>query len=237
MSFDDLKQACQGVLATAADANFTELLHGNLWNRLIPDRAPHLVRVNDEQDVVAAVLFARANKLKVVVRGGGHNWCQPTLRNGGMLIDLTNLNKVISIDPIARRAVMQPIVSNREAQRALNPLGLAFPSGHCPQVKLSGYLLGGGMSWNQGAWGHGCESIEAIEMVTAEGKLITASSDENQDYFWAARGAGSGFFGVVTRFHLKISFSKCRAICYSKNSVQKKQSLESPSAGALPRSR
>jgi FAD/FMN-containing dehydrogenase len=69
MNFDDLKQACKGVVATAGEANFTELLHGNLWNRLIPDRAPQvLVRVNDEQDVVAAVLFARANKLKVVVR-------------------------------------------------------------------------------------------------------------------------------------------------------------------------
>jgi FAD/FMN-containing dehydrogenase len=205
MNFNDLKEACKGVVATAGDANFTELLHGNLWNRLIPDRAPLvLVRVIDEQDVIAAVLFARANKLKVVVRGGGHNWCQPTLRNGGVLIDLTNLNKVISIDPIARKAVVQPIVSNRDAQRALNPLGMAFPSGHCPQVKLSGYLLGGGMAWNQGAWGHGCESIESIEMVTAEGKLITASKDENQDYFWAACGAGSGFFGVVTRFQLKL---------------------------------
>lgn len=162
--------------------NFTELLHGNLWNRLIPDRAPQvLVRVNDEQDVIAAVLFARANKLKVVVRGGGHNWCQPTLRNGGILIDLTKLNKVLSIDSIARKAVVQPIIRNRDAQRALNPLGMAFPSGHCPQVKLSGYLLGGGMSWNQGAWGQGRESVEAIEMVTAEGKLITASKDENQD--------------------------------------------------------
>ena len=91
MNFDDLKEACKGVVVTAGDANFTELLHGNLWNRLIPDRIPQvLVRVNDEQDVIAAVLFARANKLKVVVRGGGHNWCQPTLRNGGVLIDLTN---------------------------------------------------------------------------------------------------------------------------------------------------
>src|SRR6476619_7704373 len=126
MNFDDLKQRCKGVVATAGNGNFTELLHGNLWNRLIPDRAPQvLVRVNDEQDVVAAVLFARANKLKVVVRGGGHNWCQPTLRNGGVLIDLAELNKVISIDVEARKAVVQPIVSNRDVQKALNAKGLA----------------------------------------------------------------------------------------------------------------
>ena len=70
-----------------------------MWNRLVPDRAPQIVVcVADEQDVIAAIRFARENKLKVVVRGGGHNWCQPSLRNGGLLIDLKNLDKVISID-------------------------------------------------------------------------------------------------------------------------------------------
>ena len=84
------------------------------------------------------------------------------------------------------------------------PRGLLIPSGHCPQVKLSGYLLGGGMSWNQGVWGYGNESVEAVELVTAEGKLITANESDNADYFWAARGAGYGFFGVATRYHLKL---------------------------------
>src|SRR6476661_3854692 len=205
MDIEALRKACKGVLATQGDTNFTELIHGDLWNRLIPRRAPQIViRVKDEQDVIAAIRFARENKLKVVVRGGGHNWCQPTLRNGGLIIDLSELNKVISIDVGARKAVVQPIISNREVQKVLNVKGLAYPSGHCPQVKLSGYLLGGGMSWNQGVWGSGSESVEAIELVTAEGKLITASKGENAEYFWAARGSGSGFFGVVTRYHLKL---------------------------------
>ena len=205
MDIEALKKACKGVVAVPSDANFTQLIHGNLWNRLIPDRAPQIVvRVKDEQDVIAAIHFARENKLKVVVRGGGHNWCQPTLRNGGLLIDLSELNKVISIDVGGRKAVVQPIISNRDVQKVLNAKGLAYPSGHCPQVKLSGYLLGGGMSWNQGIWGAGAESVEAIELVTAEGKLITASKDEHAEYFWAARGSGLGFFGVVTRYHLKL---------------------------------
>jgi len=205
MNIDALKKACKGVVATPTDANFKELLHGNLWNKLIDDRSPDaLVRVNDENDVIAAIKFARENSLKVVVRGGGHNWCQPTLRNGGLLIDITNLNKVISIDPTARRAVLQPIISNRDSQKALNAVGMAYPSGHCPQVKLSGYLLGGGMAWNQGVWGHGTESVESMKVVTAEGKLITASETENPDYFWAARGSGSGFFGVVVEYTLKL---------------------------------
>lgn len=205
MNVDILKKTCRGTVATRGDTGFEELIHGNLWNRLIPERSPQVVvRVADELDVIAAIRFARDNKLKVVVRGGGHNWCQPTLRQGGLLIDLTNLNKVISIDVGARRAVLQPIISNRDAQKALNAKGLAYPSGHCPQVKLSGYLLGGGMAWNQGVWGSGAESIEAIELVTPQGELITASKGENPDYFWAARGSGAGFFGVVTKYHLKL---------------------------------
>lgn len=205
MNIEALKKSCQGVVSTPADADFADRLHGHLWNRLVPDRAPQIiVRAADEQDVMAAVRFAREHKLKVVVRGGGHNWSQPTLRHGGLLIDLTDMNKVISIDAEARRAVLQPIISNRDVQKALNPLGLAYPSGHCPQVKLSGYLLGGGMAWNQGVWGAGTQSVEAMELVTAQGELITASETENADYFWAARGSGSGFFGVVTKYYLRL---------------------------------
>jgi FAD/FMN-containing dehydrogenase len=205
MDIAALRSACKGVVATTEDENSAELLHGNLWNRLIPDRAPRvLVRAADEQDVIAAIRFARANGLKVVVRGGGHNWCQPTLRRGGLLIDISEFTRVISLDVEGRRAVVQPIISNRDVQKVLNAQGLAYPSGHCPQVKLSGYLLGGGMSWNQGVWGAGAESVEAVEIVTPDGELITASKDENVEWFWAARGAGSGFFGVVTRYHLRL---------------------------------
>ena len=205
MNIDALRKTCHGVVTASGEPDFQERVYGDLWNRLVPDRVPQIVvSAVDEQDVIAAIQFARENKLKVVVRGGGHNWCQPTLRNGGLLIDLKNLNQVISIDVAARKAVVQPIISNREIQRVLNAKGLAYPSGHCPQVKLSGYLLGGGMSWNQGVWGYGNESLGAVELVTAEGKLITANESENVDYFWAARGAGYGFFGVATRYHLKL---------------------------------
>jgi len=75
---------------------------------------------------------------------------------------------------------------------------------HGPQVKASGYLLGGGMAWNPTVWGSGAENVEAMELVTAEGELIRASETENPDFFWAARGSGSGFFGVVTKYDLKL---------------------------------
>lgn len=195
----------KGEVLTPSDPQFRNVAYGGLWNKLHAERLPQIIAcVADEEDVAAAVKFARANKLKVAVRGGGHNWCAPSLRNSGVLIDLTNLNKVISIDPASAKAVLQPIISNREVQQYLKPYNLAYPSGHCPPVKLSGYLLSGGMAWNQGVWGPGVGSIEAIELVTPEGKLITASKDENKDYFWAARGAGPGLFAVATRYHLKL---------------------------------
>ncbi|MCX5516722.1 FAD-linked oxidase [Kaistia algarum] len=205
MNIDSLKKMCKGTVVAIGDPGFQEAIHGDLWNKLVPDRAPQIVvKAADEEDIIAAVKFARANKLKVVVRGGGHNWCQPTLRNGGLLIDIQNFTKVISIDAENRRAVIQPIISNRDVQNTLNAVGLAFPTGHCPQVKASGYFLGGGMAWNPTVWGSGAESLEAIELVTAQGELIKASETENPDYFWAARGAGSGFFGVVTKYYLKL---------------------------------
>jgi FAD/FMN-containing dehydrogenase len=205
MNIEALKKACKGKVTTAGEAGFQEALHGDLWNKLTPDRAPQIVvRAADEQDIIAAVNFARENGLKVVARGGGHNWCQPTLRNGGMLIDIQDFTKVISVDVESRKAVIQPIISNRDIQKTLNPKGLAFPSGHCPQVKASGYLLGGGMAWNPTVWGSGAENVEAMELVTAQGELITASETENPEYFWAARGSGSGFFGIVTKYYLKL---------------------------------
>lgn len=206
IDYEPLKKELKGTLAMPGDANYSKFVYSTLWNQLRPqNRVPNVVvRVADEQDVVKAVKFAKANNLKVVVRGGGHNWCCPSLRKGGMLVDLTELNKVISIDTVNKVAVLQPILSNREVQAALNEKGLSYPTGHCPQVKISGYLLGGGMSWNQGTWGAGTASVEAIELVTPDGELIKASKDEHQEYFWAARGGGSGFFGVAVRYHLKL---------------------------------
>src|SRR5262249_20161431 len=81
---------------------------------------------------------------------------------------------------------------------------LFFPSGHCMSVGLGGFLLQGGFGWNSRAWGPACASVTAIEVVTADGELVRADATQNADLFWAARGAGPGFFGVVTRFEVKL---------------------------------
>ena len=195
----------KGGVLDSSDPGFEQTAFGDLWNKLLPKRHPQIIaQANDEADVVAAVKFARAERLKVTVRGGGHNWCNPSLRNKGLLIDLADLNAVLSVDAGARKALVQPIISNRQIQAVLNSHGMSFPSGHCPEVKLSGYLLSGGMSWNHGVWGPGVGSVEAIELVNAKGEIITASATDNPDYFWAARGCGPGFFGIALRYHLKL---------------------------------
>jgi FAD/FMN-containing dehydrogenase len=198
-----LRGRIRGEAVTADAPGFLAVRDRMVWNALKPDRSPDvIVRVRDEQDVVEAVNFARENGMKVVVRGGGHSWCSLSVRQGGMTIDLSSLSESW-IDAATGKALIQPAISNRELARRLGEHDLAFPIGHCPTVKASGYLLNGGMSWNMGHWGPGCASVLAIEMVTADGRKITASATEHPDLFWAARGCGPGMFAVATRFHLR----------------------------------
>ncbi|MEV6230031.1 FAD-binding oxidoreductase [Saccharopolyspora shandongensis] len=171
-----------------------------LWNAWKPERFPELiVTVASRDDVVRAVRFARARGLRVAVRGGGHNWWGSPLRDGGMLVDLSGLRDVV-INPAARTARLSPVVSNRRLAAALAEHGLAFPAGHCGQVVVSGYLLAGGFGWNTRVWGPACHSVREIDVVTADGELVYANERDNAELFWAARGAGPGFFGVVTSY-------------------------------------
>jgi FAD/FMN-containing dehydrogenase len=203
MNWGSLRKNIKGKVITADDRDFDFVKDAMVWNAIKPNRSPDvIVTVKDDDDVVTAINFARENQLKVVVHGGGHTWCGLAVRNGGMTIDLSHLTES-KIDKANRIALIQPVISNRELARRLCEHDLAFPIGHCPTVKASGYLLNGGMSCNLSEWGPACLSVEAVECVTADGKKITASSSLHSDLYWAARGAGPGMFAVVTRFHLK----------------------------------
>lgn len=203
MKWDDLRKRINGNVTLSTDPDFQEVKAKMVWNQVKPNRSPSvIVTVKDDNDVVEAINFARNNKLKVAVHGGGHTWCGLAVRNGGMTIDLSQLTESI-IDKANLTARIQPVISNQELAKRLGKYDLAFPIGHCPTVKASGYLLSGGMSWNLSHWGPGSLSVEAIELVTANGKKIKASSTEYSDLFWAARGCGPGMFAVATRYYLK----------------------------------
>lgn len=186
------------------DANYEATRRRMVWQKRIPDRFPEvIVTVASDADVIEAVKLARSRGLGISVRAGGHSWIATSLRDGGMLIDLSQLNGV-TVDAEARTAIAQPAIRNTEVMAALARHGLAFPAGHCPTVAIGGYLLSGGQGWNQGTWGIACKNVMAIDLVNASGELITADVRRNSELLWAARGGGPGFPGVILRYHLRL---------------------------------
>jgi len=204
MEVHDLRRRIQGTVTTSSDAGYEQLRCGMVWNQLTPVRYPRLiVQAATEDDVAEAARFAGAHRMKLAVRGGGHSWVGFSLRDDSLLIDLGRL-KHLSIDAEARLATVQPAVTGRALNNGLSAHRLAFPIGHCPSVPLGGFLINGGLGWNSNRWGPACFSIEAARVVTADGNLIIADDVQHADLLWAIRGAGPGFFAIVTEYRLKL---------------------------------
>jgi FAD/FMN-containing dehydrogenase len=176
-----------------------------IWNkRLDKARSPDaVVSPRSAVDVAAAVRFASERGLQVSPRGSGHHYEAAALRDGGLLLDLGELD-FIEIDADAGIARIGAGVRGGELSERLAERGFAFPVGHCVDVGLSGYILAGGFGWNAGEWGAACGNVTAIEMVTAAGEPVIASADRHSDLFWAARGGGAGFFAAITAYHLRL---------------------------------
>jgi FAD/FMN-containing dehydrogenase len=183
---------------------YEQARRGSLWNALAPERYPELiVRPRDASEVAAAVRLARSEGLEVTVCSGGHSWAANHLREGVLLIDLGGLDSV-RLDPGEGTAVVGPGCRGTELLRLLAPHGLFFPVGHCVGVAVGGYLLQGGYGWNGRVLGPACMSVEAIDVVTAEGEVMRADEHTHSQLLWAARGSGPGFFAAVTAFHLRL---------------------------------
>ncbi|WP_300680931.1 FAD-binding oxidoreductase [Nocardioides sp.] len=194
-----------GTLLIDGDPGFADAVVDRVFNRRLPaDRRPAAVlKVASEADVVAGVRLARQRGWTVAVRSGGHSWAQWSVRADALVIDLGAL-KEISYDPATEIVSASPAVQGgSELGPYLSERGRFFVGGHCPTVGIGGFLLQGGQGWNARGWGWAAEYVEAIDVVTAAGELVRADATQNSDLYWAARGAGPGFFGVVTRFHLR----------------------------------
>jgi FAD/FMN-containing dehydrogenase len=175
-----------------------------VWNSLLPQRFPDvIVQACDTDDVVAAIRHARAQGYQVGVRSGGHSWNASHLRDGGMLLDVSRLDHC-RVDTDAMIAHVGPGVVASAFATDLDAQGLFFPSGHCEGIRLGGYLLQGGYGWNSKVVGPACESVLGLEVVTAEGDTLYCDPEHHPDLYWAARGSGPGFFGVVTSFTLRL---------------------------------
>jgi FAD/FMN-containing dehydrogenase len=174
-----------------------------VWNELKPQRRPAaIVLAQSEADVVAAVRLARERGLRVKARSGGHSWTGSSVRDGAILVNLSALSDVV-VDAAGASATVGPGAKGRDLNAMLAPHGLFFPTGHCPTVGVGGYLLQGGWGWNSTSLGPACLSVTGVDVVTAEGELVHADESHNSELLWAARGAGPGFCGIVTRFHLR----------------------------------
>jgi FAD/FMN-containing dehydrogenase len=187
------------------DSDYESFRQSMHWHHSKPDRYPDLiVQAFNEQDVIAAVKHAASNRLKISVHNTGHNAMGSSLRDGGMLLDVGSMAK-LEIDEHKQIASIQPGVRSIQLMTAARHKSLSFPTPHCPTVGLSGFTMGGGQGWNWGnREGMACFSIAAADIVTADGELRHASPEQNPDLYWAVRGAGPGFFGVVTRLWLKL---------------------------------
>ncbi len=193
-----------GEIFWRGDAGYEQARVGRVFNACRPDRYPAAVLLAEsDDDVVAGVRLARDRGLQVSVRAGGHSWAAWSVRDEALLIDL-GLMREMSYDTGTGTATATPAVKGgAELVPFLTSHGRAFPGGHCPSVGIGGFLLQGGQGWNSRKYGWACENVAAIDVVTADGELIRADEEQNSDLLWAARGAGPGFFGVVTRFHLR----------------------------------
>jgi FAD/FMN-containing dehydrogenase len=187
-----------------ADDGYEDARRATVWNQRVPDRFPEvIVHACGVDDVVATLTYAKANGRKVGIRSGGHSWAANHLRDGGVLLDVSRLDHC-TIDTERDAAVVGPGKGGSVLAGELDAQGLFFPAGHCKGVCIGGYLLQGGYGWNSRVFGPACESVIGLDVVTADGEQIFCDADNYADLYWAGRGAGPGFFAVVTSFHLKL---------------------------------
>jgi len=195
-----LRSRLRGSLLRAADAGYDECRR--IFNAMIDRRPALIVRCVSAGDVLHAVRFAPEHEALVAVRGGGHGVAGKAVCNGGILIDLS-LMKGIRVDPARQTARAEPGLRLAEFDRETQAFGLAMPTGLISNTGIAGLTLGGGLGWLNGRYGLACDNLVSVDLVTADGKLITASATENPDLFWGVRG-GSGNFGVVTSFEYRL---------------------------------
>ncbi|MFE3497922.1 FAD-binding oxidoreductase [Streptomyces sp. NPDC059175] len=199
-TIDELEAALRGTVVRPGDASYDDARA--VWNAAHDRRPALIVRCAGTADVIRAVAFARSRDLVVAVRGGAHSIAGFSTCDGGIVIDLSPMQGV-RVDPVGRRAVAQPGLTWADLDRETQAFGLAVTGGLVSSTGIAGFTLGGGVGWLVRRHGLTCDNLVAADVVTADGRLVHASAEQNPDLFWALRGGG-GNFGVVTSFEYEL---------------------------------
>jgi hypothetical protein len=173
----------------------------SIWNALIDRRPALIVQCSGTADVVDAVNFAREQGLALSIKAGGHNVAGNAVNDGGIVIDLSQMRGV-HVDPDSGTVRVQGGATWGDCDRETQLFGLAVPGGVVSTTGVAGLTLHGGLGHLRRMYGLSIDSLRSVDIVTADGQFRRASATENEDLFWAVRGAGSNF-GVVTSFEFR----------------------------------
>ena len=173
-----------------------------IWNGMIDRKPALIVRCRGVADVMAAVDFVRENDLLLSIRAGGHNVSGASIAEGGVVIDVSEMRSV-HVFPEERIARVEGGARLGDLDHETAPFGLAAPMGVVSKTGVAGLTLHGGAGWLMRRHGLSIDNLKAVEIVTADGRLVRADEERHPDLFWALRGGG-GNFGVVTAFEFRL---------------------------------
>jgi len=196
----DFKASLGGPLIMPGDDGYDRARR--VWNGMIDRRPALIARCSGAADVVRSVEFARANDLLVAVRSGGHSSSGQSVCDGGLMIDLSAMRGV-RVDPRQKRAWVAGGSLLADLDRESQFFNLATTAGTVSHTGAAGLTLGGGFGRIGRRFGLSCDNLASLDVVTADGNVLRASSDENSDLFWAMRGGG-GNFGIATGFEYRL---------------------------------
>ena len=196
----EFEQGLSGRLIRPEDEDYDEAR--SIWNGAHDRRPAMIVRCAGVADVMQAVDFARSENLIVAVRGGGHSLPGFSSCDGGVVIDLSAMTAV-HVDPTNRRAVAEGGATWADFDHETQAFGLAVTGGLVSTTGIGGFTLGGGIGWLMRKVGLTCDNLIAADVVTADGRLVRASEDENAELLWGLRGGG-GNFGIATSLEYRL---------------------------------